>query len=124
MKLVNESLELIDCSPLKKYVQTGRILSFGKRKINKVTNKFSNAVPVALTGPGLADEDGDNCTKLVHAIKEKLRTSNREKAVQILTIVPEDWSIQKPVDFFDVTEYYVKAGKKVESRKRNFGNPR
>ena len=89
MKLVNESLELIDCSPLKTYVQTGRIRSLGKRKINKVTTKFSKAVPVALTGPGLADQDGDNCTKLVHAIKEKLRTNDREKTVQILTIVPE-----------------------------------
>ena len=40
-ELVNESLEMFECSPLKSF-RTDRVLSLGKRKIEKVTSKFKS----------------------------------------------------------------------------------
>ena len=46
--LVNQSLEIFDCSSLK-VVRSDRTVALGKRKIQNVTSKFTNAVSVALT---------------------------------------------------------------------------
>ena len=69
--VTNESLRLLDCSPLKKHVRT--------------------------------DENCNSCLSLVKDIKEKLKICNKQEMVQLLTIVPDDWSIKKTVKFFNVT---------------------
>ena len=51
--VTNESLRLLDCSPLKKHVRTDRAFNHGKRKIEEFTKKFCSAVAVALTEPEL-----------------------------------------------------------------------
>ena len=48
--VTNESLRLLDCSPLKKHVRTGSFNN-GKRKIEEFAKKFHGAVAVALTEP-------------------------------------------------------------------------
>ena len=65
--LVNQSLEIFDCSPLKN-VWSDRTVAPGKRKIQDVTSKFTNAVSVALTESQLAENTDvcDNCMKLVY----------------------------------------------------------
>ena len=40
-ELVNESLEMFECSPLKSF-RTDRVLGLGKWKIEKVTSKFKS----------------------------------------------------------------------------------
>ena len=99
--VTNESSRLLDCSPLKKHVRTDRAFNNGKRKIEEFTKKFCSAVVVALTEPDLDNEDCNSC--LSH-IKEKLKICNKQERVQLLTIVPDDWSIKKTVNFFNVTE--------------------
>ena len=70
--LVNQSLEIFDCSPLKA-IRLDRTVALGKRKIQDVTSKFTNAVSIALTESQLAENTDvcDNCMKLVYSIKEK-----------------------------------------------------
>lgn len=119
--LINDSLEVMNCSPLKSYVRPERAYRVGKRKINELAHKFSSAVAVALTEPELANTECENCTRLVNEIKEKLLTSDKDKIVQLLTIVPEDWSIQKTVDFFGVSEYTVKQARKVKAERGILG---
>ena len=65
--LVNQSLETVDFSPLK-VIQSDRTVALGKRKIQDVTSKFTNAVSVALTESQLAENIGvcENCMKLVY----------------------------------------------------------
>ena len=59
--LVDKSLELFDCSPLKN-VKPDRTLQTGKRKKSKVTNAFSKAVGIALDEPALGQNtDCLNC---------------------------------------------------------------
>ena len=79
--VTNESLRLLDCSPLKKHVRT--------------------------------DENCNSCLSLVKDIKEKLKICNKQEMVQLLTIVPDDWSIKKTVKFFNVTEHLVKMAQKL-----------
>ena len=105
--VTNESLTLLDCSPLKKHVRTGAFNN-GKRKIEEFTKKFHGAVAVALTEPELENDDCDSCLSLVKDIKEKLKICNKQETVQLLTIVPDDWSIKNTVKFLNVTEHLVK----------------
>ena len=69
--VTNESLRLLDCSPLKKHVRTDRAFNHGKRKIEEFTKKFRSAVAVALTEPNLENEDSNSCLSFVKDIKEK-----------------------------------------------------
>ena len=101
--VTNESLRLLDCSPLKKHVRTDRTFNHGKRKTEEFTKKFCSAVAVALTEPDLENEDCNSCLSLVKNIKEKLKICNKQERVQLLTIVPDDWSIKKTAKFFNVT---------------------
>ena len=113
---VNESLQLLDCSPIK-YVKSERVLSLGKKKIDNVTRKFRNAVAVTLSEPELKESDCDNCSRLVEEIKKKMTLASKQERIQLLSIVPEDWSIQKTVEFFGVTEYSVKLARKLKKEK-------
>ena len=48
--IVNQSLEMLECSPLK-VLRSDRTLSIGKRKVKDVTTKFKNVVSIALSEP-------------------------------------------------------------------------
>ena len=111
--ITNESLRLLDCSPLKKHVRTDRAFNHGKRKIEEFTKKFPSAVAVALTEPELENDGCDSCLRFVKDIKEKLKICNKQEMVQLLTIVPDDWSIKKTVKFFNATEHSVKMTQKL-----------
>lgn len=108
-EIANKSLEFLDCSPLKN-VKTDRALQAGKRKISKVTGAFSKVVAIALDEPALVEssqsKDCSNCSRLVELIKEKLTiTEDRNKIIQLLTIVPCDFSISKVAEVFNVSTY-------------------
>ena len=79
---------------------------------------------VALEEPQLTENnDCNNCLKLVNSIKEKLTDCSKEKKVQMLTLVPDDWTIQKTVDFFSVSQHVVKQARKLKKEERDLSNP-
>ena len=82
--VVDKSLELFDCSPLKN-AKPDRTLQIGARKISKVTNAFSIAVATALDEPALGQNtDHLNCCQLLELIKEKLAiTEDRGEIIQL-----------------------------------------
>ena len=55
--------------------------------------------------------------KLVYSIKEKLKESGKERKIQLLKLVPDDWSIYKTMEFFNVSEYSVKQARKLKKEK-------
>ena len=116
--VVDKSLELFDCSPLKN-VKPDRILQIGEKKISKVTNTFSKAVAIALDEPTLGQStDCLNCCRLVELIKEKLAiTEDRGEIIQLLTIVPCDLPISKVVEVFKVPEYTARQACELRLRK-------
>ena len=70
--VVDKSLELFDCSPLKN-VKPDRTLQTGKREISKVIHAFSKGVAIALDELALGQStDHLNCCRLVELINEKL----------------------------------------------------
>ena len=108
-EIVDNSLELFDCSPLKN-VKSDRTLQTGKRKITKMTDVFGKAVAIALDEPTpVHSSDCSNCSQLTRLIKKKLAVTNdRREIIQLLTIVPCDLSISKIVGIFNVSEYTAK----------------
>ena len=48
--IVNQSLEVLECSPLK-VLRSDRALSVGKKKIKDVKTKFKNVVSIVLSEP-------------------------------------------------------------------------
>ena len=81
-----------------------------KKEIEDVTTKFNKAVAVALNEPSL-ENDGEpgcrNCSQLINMREEKLAvTTDREKIIQLLIIVPDSWLITKTVKFANI-EYAV-----------------
>ena len=118
-ELVNDSLEMLECSPLKTLC-SDRTLKLGKRKIESAISKFKSTIAIALYEPQLASskDECDNCARLVTSIKENLVSSYRERKIQLLTLVPHDWSVQKTCElFFGVSEYPVCQARKLRAEK-------
>ena len=91
---MNDSLEILECSPLKT-LRSNRLLKLGKRKIETAISKLRSTIAIALNEPQLAPNKNecDNCARLVTSIKEKLVSSNKERKIQLLTLVQYDWSV-------------------------------
>ena len=63
--IVNQSLEIVQCSPLKVF-QSDRTLAIGKRRIRDVNTKFNNVVSIAPSEPRLTENsDCSSCHRLV-----------------------------------------------------------
>ena len=79
-ELVNDSLEILECSALKT-LRSNRTLKMGKRKIDSAISKLRSTIAIALNEPQLASSKNecDNCARLVTSIKAKLVSSNRER---------------------------------------------
>ena len=70
--IVEKSLGLFDCSPLKN-VKLDRTLLTGKRKISNVKCAFTKTIVIALDEPMVEqDTECSNCSWMVELIKEKL----------------------------------------------------
>ena len=122
--LVNQSLEIFDCSPLKA-IRLDRTVALGKRKIQDVTSKFTDVVSVVLTESQVAENTDvcDNCMKLVYSIKEK-KQSDKERKIQLLVLVHDDWSIHRKIEFFNVREYSAKQARNLRKEKGILGIPK
>ena len=123
-ELVNDLLEMLECSPLKT-LRSDKTLKLGKRKIESDISKLRSIIATALNDPQLAStkNECDNCARLATSIKEKLISSNRERKIQLLTLVPHDWSVQKTCDFFGVSEYAVRQARKLRAEKGILASP-
>ena len=55
---------------------------------------------------------------LMCQVKEKLDTCHkREERIQLLTLIPEHWSRERAVSFFNITEYMVRTARNVKKEK-------
>ena len=51
--------------------------------------------------------------KLVYSIKENLKRVIWREKIQLLTLVPDEWSVHRTMEFFNVLEYSVKQARKL-----------
>ena len=70
-ELVNDSLEMLECSPMK-ILRSDRTLKLRKRKIESAISKLRSIIANALNEPQLASSKNEchNCARLVTSIKE------------------------------------------------------
>ena len=95
-------------------------VAHGKRKLAQVNNVVSKRLVTILnvqqselesTG-NLIEVDSEqdmnqkanDLDKLVELMKEKLKVSNKREKIQILTLTPESWSLQKTMKEFKVSK--------------------
>ena len=52
--------------------------------------------------------------QLVQLVKDKMNVSPNHKQLQLLTLAPESWSIEKTVKEFNVSEYKVKQARQLK----------
>ena len=48
---------------------------------------------------------------LVHCMKEKMKLSNRNEKLQILTLIPKSWSFRKAAEEFGVSKSTIQKAK-------------
>ena len=80
---------------------------YGKRKFKEAKDQLASSFSDFI--PGLDDFIICNdCEVLMIQVKEKLdKCQAREERIQLLTLIPEYWSRERAVSFFDVTESWL-----------------
>ena len=143
-QLTREGLDLslldIDLSPLKLHaVASHSKVCYGRRKLRQVQaklkeqedslhKKVAEAICVMPGDLEVREEDqlhnmkviqqkAEELDVLVQSMKDKLRVSNTQRKIQILTIAPHSWSIQKAKEEFQVSEYIIRQARKLASEK-------
>lgn len=112
--IVEKSLGLFDCSPLKN-VKSDRTLLTGKRKISNVKSAFTKTITIALDEL-MVEQDTEclNYSRMVELIKEKLSiTKERFKIICLSTLVPNDFTVSKIVEVFNVSGYSAKQAREL-----------
>ena len=67
--------------------------------------------------------DCTNCQRLVDSIKEKLTDCSNYRKMKMLTLASKDWTIQKTMEFFNVSEHAVKQARKLKKEKGILATP-
>ena len=121
-KKLNETLRSTDCSPLKK-IRKDKEVGYGKRKFTKAKDQLASSFSDVI--PGLDNLTICNdCDVLMRQVKEKLdKCHTREERIQFLTLIPEHWSRERTVSFFNVTEYMVRTARNLTKEKGILGIP-
>ena len=121
---LNRSFADSDISPLKpSKISDQNMSTYAKRKLSQ----YESALPGKMAK--LLDVDHDqlmktkepqpcsNCKdmdQLVQLVKDKMNVSPNHKQLQLLTLAPESWSIEKTVKEFNVSEYKVKQARQLK----------
>ena len=89
------------------HVSSGGVVAYAKRKVSEVTSVVQRKVSKLVNVPSsaLAEEPVPSCSNeclscgdiddLVKSLKAKCDLSTRQEKVQILTAVPQTWTIEK-----------------------------
>ena len=96
---------------------------YGKRKFKEAKDQLASSFSDFI--PGLDDfiicNDYD---VLMIQVKEKLdKCQTREERIQLLTLIPEHWSRERAVSFFNVTESWLELQEVPKKEKGILGIP-
>lgn len=113
--IIHNSLIQNSVSPLVRHAQPKRQKILQARKeVDKITKNIEstfNAVglPVGPKSPvpSTSSEESD-VSILMNELKTKLESSNYPEKIQILTLKPHLWNVEKTVNFFNTSKHAVK----------------
>ncbi|KAL5493367.1 hypothetical protein EMCRGX_G014541 [Ephydatia muelleri] len=112
---INEGLASFGVSPLSKRQMQRKGSSYGQKKIRKIVAALSEKLGVS---------DGDAESEIIVQLKEKFKaTTNRSEKIQILTVLPNSWSLFKIMQEFGVSNYMARCAKKLVAEKGILSTP-
>ena len=105
--------------------------TLGKRKLKQVEGAVSKKLATVLkVDESELEADGnqknlekdiqskaDDLDFLVECMKEKLKISNRKQKLQILTLIPNSWSVRKATEEFHVSKSTIQKAKILRAEK-------
>lgn len=116
---LNKSLTVIGESPVKT-THLKRKHSYGQQKTEKIKNVFAKKLKILapdwqVEQPSISEiKMNSDDSEIIAQLKEKfLMTKKRSEKIQILTILPQSWSIKRIEKEFHVTNYMAKQAKKL-----------
>ena len=130
----------MDIRPIKLHaVASHSKVQYGKRKIHQVKGKLEEkrlslqsqvAASLTVSTESLEEhkehlpenleemvQKSKDLDQLIFLMKEKLKTSNRTRKIQILTMIPPSWSIKKAQEAFSVSASIVRTARKLSEEK-------
>lgn len=123
MDVANESFIAMGASPLKvSKLSEPRKLSYAKRKLKRAQETMETVVATALEkSPDVLKQKSsfENCSNcedldlLIKDLKEKCAISNHREQVQILTLAPKSWTVEKTSQEFCVSVRMVKLAREL-----------
>ena len=120
--------EMEGISPLKKShtMNKAKRSSYGKRKSKQLEGAIKKKVANALN---VSEEEFASCSncddfhKFIADLKDKFKTVSRREKIKLLTLVPESWSRKKICEEFNVSQYLVRASRKLKREKGILSDP-
>ena len=116
--------EMEGISPLKKSrtMNKAKRSTYGKRKAKQLEGAIKKKVAKALnvSQEEFASSDEKSCSncddfhKLITELKDKFKSASRQEKIKLLTLVPESWSKKRVCEEFNVSEYLVRASRKLK----------
>ncbi|XP_047127482.1 uncharacterized protein LOC124808449 [Hydra vulgaris] len=130
-ELIKTSFDKLDVSPVKFHgVPQHAKISLGKRKLMQANDVMSKKLSVILnvnatdlkndvTGePNVENQKKtEDLDKLILSMQEKLKTANRRGKIQILTLVPDSWSLRKAAEVFNISKSTITKARKLKFEK-------
>ena len=124
----------IDLSPVKTHaVCSHSIVSYGKKKVKQAKNaleekqvhikaKIAETLQLCesdldseeeATIAAVTEQKAKDLDQLMKLVKEKMIISKRADKLQLLTLVPSTWKVEKICQYFSVTHYMVKQSRQL-----------
>ena len=128
IEALNKSFTDIGVSPLKPgKVSQQNMETYAKRKCTEYRDAVSSKIARMLDVPPeqvmqtvQQPQQCSNCIdmdRLVELLRVKLQVSPKHRHIQLLTLAPESWSIQRTAEEFDVSIYQATEAKKLKKQK-------
>ena len=126
--VMNTSFELCSVSPLKQHGKSKKTqVAEACRKILKTANILLGKIDQQSRSVEICEKQHDHLTQddkekiehsdqLCEAIDEKMHSADKITKLQLLTLIPDTWSVEKAAQHFGVNNYQVKKARKLKKR--------
>lgn len=129
---INTSVTSLGCSPFKiAKVHTNKRLTYCRNKVSKAEDALRKQVGKRLNVEpatfSLTKEPCNKCSdleKMVQAMKDKCSVSATQQQIQILTMAPPSWTLERVAHEFGVTKYMAKTARDLKAVGGVFAMPR
>ena len=138
-EILDESLDILGQSPIKLHsLPKHRRLAYASTKFEATVDLFKQSFAEAI---GVQQDDlpilnksevdvthdmitkANDLDKLMEQIRDKVSIAPYNEKMQILTLIPESWTIKKASCYFKVSEYLVKRARDLKNQKGILASP-